>query len=291
MTEDISKNEVTNLKKRINTLRFYKKKLPYEDEYVLAKIISFKETGIYCNLIEYKTEALLSFKDASSSKKLKNIKKQVVKNRNYILMTTAVDYNKGFIDVEKRTIDENEQDTFSKLINFYEKIFNVFVKCFLLSKPSASNDDIYEFLEHTLWKEDPKLIKENFENIHINDLQIIGKYNLDHPVGWKILEQLKNTIKKPTYKHLLKLNIRSLNIDAAKHIKNIVEKMSVSIKDLELKIFNPPIYVCEFTNIYKEDFKPQQFSVDLENKINIFINDNIDNELSIKIDEINYKIV
>lgn len=290
------KKDISNLKNRINNLRFYKRTLPEEDEYVQAKITKYEETGIYCNLLEYKKEAFLSFKDASSSKKLKNIKKQVLKNRNYILMVTAVNNEKGFIDVEKRTIDNEEQDKFTKLINFYEKIFNIFVKCFLLSKPTANDDDIYEFLEHTLWKEDPKLIMENFENIHMSDLQIIGKYNLDHPVGWKILEQLKNIIKKPVYKHTIKLNIRSLNIDAKSHIKNTINlltnKCLFNIDNGEFKIFNPPIYMCEVTNTIEQgDATPDEYSNNLERLLTNFINEIKDSELSIKIEEITYKVV
>ena len=49
----------------------------------------------------------MSFKDASSSRKLRVIRREVHKNKKYILTAIKVDAE-NFIDVEKRNIDENE---------------------------------------------------------------------------------------------------------------------------------------------------------------------------------------
>ena len=74
--------------------------------------------GIDCSINEYKTDAFMSFKDASSSKKLRNIRKEVIKGRNYILVVTKVDRTKGFIDVEKRSIDKEIEKKYTDLINY-----------------------------------------------------------------------------------------------------------------------------------------------------------------------------
>ena len=68
----------------------------------------------------------MSYKDASSSKKLRNIKKEITKNKNYILITSSVDYEKNFIDVEKRSIDKKDESEYNSLIVFYQKVFNIF---------------------------------------------------------------------------------------------------------------------------------------------------------------------
>ena len=83
-------------KQIIHSTRFYKNKLPELNEYVMVFIKGFQDMGIDCYVNEYKSDAFMSFKDASSSKKLRNIRKQVVKNRNYILIIKrGARFNKG----------------------------------------------------------------------------------------------------------------------------------------------------------------------------------------------------
>ena len=120
-------------KQLLKSTRFYKNKLPEINEYVYTFIKGYQDMGIDCFINEYKADAFMSFRDASSSKKLRNIRKEVIKSRSYILLVTKVDKEKGFIDVEKRSIDLKDEKKYIDLINFYQKVFSVFLKLFIFN--------------------------------------------------------------------------------------------------------------------------------------------------------------
>ena len=103
-------------KQLLKSTRFYKNKLPEINEYVYTFIKGYQDMGIDCFINEYKADAFMSFRDASSSKKLRNIRKEVIKSRSYILLVTKVDKEKGFIDVEKRSIDLKDEKKYIDLI-------------------------------------------------------------------------------------------------------------------------------------------------------------------------------
>ena len=91
MSNPINNIDDSKFKNLMKTLRYYEKKLPSVDDYVLATITNYTDAGIFCYLDEYKIEAFMSFKDASSSRKLRVIRKEVHKNKKYILTVTKVD--------------------------------------------------------------------------------------------------------------------------------------------------------------------------------------------------------
>lgn len=281
----------TEFKNIISNIRFYDRKYPDKNEFVYAKITRYEETGIFCYLYEYKCEALLSFKDASSSKKLKNIKKQVKKGGSYILTVIDVDKEKHFIDVEKRSIDEAEQASFEQLILFYEKIFNVFVKAFYIKNPNSSTEDIYNFLRKTLWLQDPKLIQKNISCIHTEPRRISELYNIDILPENDILAQISKHIKKPSYKHMIKLEVKTISLDGIKHIANTLDKLSKKLFLPEFLVYGAPYYYCIVKTEYDPSFNPDEYLEKIKSDIKCFISENKTDNLGIKIEEAYYKLV
>jgi len=278
-----------HFKSFLSKLKFYDKQYPKKNEYVLAKITRYEEHGIYCYLNEYKCEALLSFKDASSSKKLKNIKKQVKKGRTYILTVYDVNDEKGFIDVEKRSIDEEEELEFTKLINFYEKIFNIFVKEYFKINPKCEKEDVYEFLKNTLWKEDPKLIEKNLKDIHIDSEKVIELYNLNY-IKTNLLQELLLNIPKPGYKHGICIDVKSFSLNAVNDIIEYIKQLGNEI-NTEFRNYSIPLYYSSIKTEYDPKFNPDEYKKSLQDKINNFIKSNPKDKLIASLKDVSYKLV
>lgn len=233
----------------MKSLRYYKKKLPLIDDYVLATITNYTDAGIFCFLDEYKVEAFMSFKDASSSRKLRVIRKEVHKNKKYILTAIKVDEEKNFIDVEKRNIDENEQTEMMKIVNFYSKIFNIFVKTFIINNQLCSVSDIYHFLSETLWKYDKEQIKEILYKLHTDTEFVIDKFSLKNQVGNDIITELKQNLDKPYYENTLTLKINSISLNAIQDIKDFLKLCTNEFKT-EFRSKSPPYYYCKISKNY-----------------------------------------
>jgi len=230
-------------KQLLKSTRFYKNKLPEINEYVYTFIKGYQDMGIDCFINEYKADAFMSFRDASSSKKLRNIRKEVIKSRSYILLVTKVDKEKGFIDVEKRSIDLKDEKKYIDLINFYQKVFSVFLKLFIFDNIECTQDHVYTFLENTLWKQDPKLIRENLYLIHNNKDKVKIDYGLKGELGDKIFNKLLKIIPEPKCRMNIKLKINSLSVDAADDIKNVIKHFENKLK-YRFKVVSAPLYEC-----------------------------------------------
>jgi translation initiation factor 2 alpha subunit (eIF-2alpha) len=201
-----------------------------------------------------------------------------------------MDSEKGFIDVEKRSIDEKEQITFEQLILFYEKVFNTFVKAYYIYNPDCSLEDVYNFLRKTLWLQDPKLIQKNLVNIHIQPDEIIKLYNIDHIPENDIFNQLSKHIKKPSYKHIIKLEVKTISLEGVKNISNTLEDLSKKLDIPEFLVYGVPYYYCRITTEYNPEFKPQVYLDSLKLGIEDFINQNKNSSIGIKIEELYYKL-
>ena len=258
----LSKEEI--YKKMSKNLRFYRKELPEKDEPVYAFIKNFSDMGIDCYLTEYKKDAFMSFKDASSSRKLKNIKKEVIKNRNYVLTAINIDNKKGFIDVDKRTMDKDIEAKYTDLVLFYQKIFN-------------------NFLEKTLWKTKPEDVMKNMLGIHQNTRLIQDIYNLNDNIGKQIVKNLLKSISKPLLKKTIRLKINSLSLNASEDIKNILLILGNKL-DCTFVIDSVPIYSTTLIDEYDTNIDQIKFS--LENKVKKCIEDNQKKDLYVIIDNI-----
>ncbi len=245
-TNNIDDFKFKNLMK---TLRFYEKELPAVDDYVLATITNYTDAGIFCFLDEYKIEAFMSFKDASSSRKLRVIRKEVHKNKKYILTAIKVDKKKNFIDVEKRNIDENEQLEMMKIVNFYSKIFNIFVKTFVINYQTCKIRDIYNFLSQTLWKYDKAQTKEVLYKLHTETDFVVDKFNLKSEIGNKIINELKQNLDKPYFQNTLTLKINSISLNAVQDIKNFLSLCTDEFKS-EFRSKSSPYYYCIINQDY-----------------------------------------
>lgn len=265
----------------LKSTRFYKKTLPDKDEYVRVLIQDFKDVGIYCYINEYKKYAFMSYKDASSSKKLKNIRKEVTKNHTYILITTAVDHEKGFIDVEKRSIDKTEESTYNALISLYQRVFTIFIKVFIFNNPNCSQEELYVFLDNTLWREDPKRIQDNMLHIH-SDLQlVIDKYNITGILAKEIINGLLEIIPRPKYKYTIKLQVNSLSIQASDDIKEAMIQLN-KLLDVEFKVDSAPNYICNIIKDYDKDDPPENKLIQYTENVKKYIETVSKDELFMK---------
>ena len=234
-------------------LRYYKNTLPNKDDLVLATITKYTDVGIFCFLDEYKKEAFMSFKDASSSRKLRVIRKEVLKNKKYILTVIKVDNDKNFIDVEKRSISEKDDVEMTNLINFYQRIFSIFIKTYIINNPECNINDVYTFLNNSLWLDNISNIKNNLYNIHTDPISVIDKYNLNNDIGKKILEELQLNLEKPIYVHKISLKINSISLKAIEDIKEFLNMCETTLNCKFISKSAPFYYTKIKKNYLNED--------------------------------------
>ena len=288
MDINIFKNNL--YKKSLDKIRFYKRTLPYIGEMVSTEIMEFSEIGITVFLREYKKEAFMSYNESSSSsKKMKTIKKQLDKNKNNILNVQEVDYEKGFIDVSKRCVNEKEQNQYINLIDKYELVFKVLIKTLIWNSSVKTLEEITKFLEKTLWTIEPLEIKDILEKYNSNINIFKEKFNLEQSFNSLFIDNFKKALPPKKYEITITYNIKSYNIDAISQIKKSINNLLVKIKlPIQYKSGNEYISKIVLKSQNNEEFN-KEYKALVRNIKKEIVNNEYDSE--IKLVKSNYCLI
>ena len=164
----------------------YNKKFPVIDEIVIAKIDNINELGINVSLIHYDNiKGYISYSEVSRKKKF-NVNKILTVGKETHLIVINVDPVKGFIDLSKRTINNEEIALFDEKYKIYIKLYNMFrhfFKKYYDYKGEYDDKQLEEFLKNTFWKFQESLedseISETITNSDNNTQLINQSLNLD----------------------------------------------------------------------------------------------------------------
>ena len=155
----------------------YNKRLPNVDEIVISKIDNINELGIDVSLVEYDNlKGYISYSEVSRKKKF-NVNKILTVGKEVHLIVINVDKDKGFIDLSKRTINDEEITLFDEKYKIYIKLYNMFrhfFKRYYDYRSEYDNKELEDFLKNTLWKyQQSKEDKEIYELITNSDNNIL----------------------------------------------------------------------------------------------------------------------
>jgi translation initiation factor 2 alpha subunit (eIF-2alpha) len=214
----------------------YNKRLPNVDEIVIGKIDNINELGIDVSLVEYNNlRGYISYSEVSRKKKF-NINKILTLGKEVHLIVINVDVEKSFIDLSKRTINNEEITLFDEKYKIYIKLYNMFrhfFKRYYDYKGDYDNKKLEEFLKNTFWKYQESMEdKEIYETItnSDNNIQLINNsLNLD-------LVKLKSVID----------DYIKLNIFVVKPSKEII----FTLYSVEEEGYYDLKYVLDYKNFY-----------------------------------------
>jgi len=164
----------------------YNKKFPVVDEVIIGRIDNIDELGINVSLSHYDNlKGYISYSEVSRKKKF-NVNKILIVGKETHLIVINIDPDKGFIDLSKRTINDEEIALFDEKYKTYIKLYNMFrnfFKRYYDYKGEYDDNELEEFLKNTLWKFQETLeddeIGETITNSDNNTDLINQTINLD----------------------------------------------------------------------------------------------------------------
>lgn len=207
----------------------FKNKLPEVDEIVIGTVFEINNYGIMVKLPQYNNiVGYISYNEASRKKKF-NVKRLFMINKDILLIVINVD-EKGYIDLSKRSINEDESTYFENKNKRYIILYNLFRSIYMklnnLDNINNIQDDLLEqFMNETLWNiknNDDKLMDsdEIYENIFNKNYDII----LEHKNRDFIIDIIDKFVdsknkQKPYNEKMFKLmSYNSTGLDDIKYI-------------------------------------------------------------------------
>jgi translation initiation factor 2 alpha subunit (eIF-2alpha) len=177
----------------------YKKKIPNVDEIIIGKIDKITELGIDVSLVEYDNiKGYISYSEVSRKKKF-NINKILTVGKDVHLIVINIDSDKGYIDLSKRTINDEEIKLFDEKYKQYLHLYSIFKYLYHRYhqvKSISDEKDFENFLNITLWK-----YQENYNNETIlekitNSDYITELLNLTNEFDVLNIDKLKEVINE-----------------------------------------------------------------------------------------------
>jgi len=177
----------------------YKKKIPNVDEIIIGKIDKITELGIDVSLVEYDNiKGYISYSEVSRKKKF-NINKILTVGKDVHLIVINIDIDKGYIDLSKRTINDEEIKLFDEKYKQYLHLYSIFKYLYHRYhqlKSISDEKDFENFLNITLWK-----YQENYDNETIlekitNSDYIAELLNLTNEFDVLNIDKLKEVINE-----------------------------------------------------------------------------------------------
>lgn len=260
---------------------YYKQKIPSIDDIVVAKVNKITNLGVEVSLTEYNNlSGFINFSEVSRKKRI-NINKIITVGKEILLIVIQIDKNNGYIDLSKRSINDEEIKLFNEKNKQHIHLYNIFKYIFMklnkIEKHDQINpDNIYDFMNYTLWN-----IQSELDNNIILEQLLLKSSNSDiikhidfNNLSYTI-EQIKSIIDeyidtklnrvKPSLNDSIK--ILSYGINGLNDIKEVLncnnyEKLQILFYDYEIKIS----YIS--SSLYSIDIQQKEF----ENSQNIDIN-------------------
>lgn len=220
---------------RTKCIRFYKNKYPKIDELVYAKITEVNEVYITVILPEYNNiEAMIMLNEVSRVF-TSHLKKKYKIGNYYVCRVLNVDNIKGFIDLTKKRVSEEESTTFIKNYKNNKKIIKL-VKDYLTNINDNINKNNFvdlfeEFMEKTFWS----LGEDNYINI-LNDanydVNLFGiKNNKD------FMEFMKNSLCKKEEKVNALFTLLNRDNDGIEYVKRLLKNcLKLNTSEEKIKI-------------------------------------------------------
>jgi translation initiation factor 2 alpha subunit (eIF-2alpha) len=112
---------------------YYKKKIPSVDDVVIAKVLNITEYGVYVSLNEFNNiKGFINCTEISRKKKV-NMNKLLKIGKDVLLIVININEN-GFIDLSKRSINDEEIKIFGEKNKIYHQLYNIFKHVFIKIK-------------------------------------------------------------------------------------------------------------------------------------------------------------
>ena len=177
----------------------YKKKIPNVDEIIIGKIDKITELGIDVTLVEYDNiKGYISYSEVSRKKKF-NINKILTVGKDVHLIVINIDTDKGYIDLSKRTINDEEIKLFDEKYKQYLHLYSIFKYLYHRYhqfKSISDEKDFENFLNITLWKYQEKYDNETILEKITNSDYITELLNLTNEFNVLNIDKLKEVINE-----------------------------------------------------------------------------------------------
>lgn len=222
--------------------RFYENTLPRESDYVIARVQSITDLGIYVSLLEYDgMEAIIPIQDFSN----RRVNKKTRTGRTIVAQVALADPDTGFVDLTRRTIKPEDlpliEDRWVK---------SKCVQSIMTQVSEATGVELEELHRQITW---PIYVSRHpfdvFREILVGQAEDWIK---SHPVFPVLLENIQKRLQVQVYRLQAKVDVMCWTESGVEGIRAaLLAGKSVS-SEVNIQLEKSPTYVLSMETTEKE---------------------------------------
>ncbi|KAL0359143.1 UNVERIFIED_CONTAM: Eukaryotic translation initiation factor 2 subunit alpha [Sesamum angustifolium] len=251
--------------------RMYEAKYPEVDQAVMIQVKSMADSGAYVSLLEYNNiEGMILFSELSR-RRIRSISSLIRVGRIEPVMVLRVDKEKGYIDLSKRRVSEEDIQACEERFNKSKLVHSI-----MRHVAETMNIDLEDLYIHVGWPlyrkyghafEAFKLIVNDPDSVLDSLTREVKEIGSDGQEVTKVVPALSEEVKDALVKNIRRrmtpqplkiradIEMKCFQFDGVLHIKDAMRKAEAAgNKDcpVKIKLVAPPAYVLNTQTLDKE---------------------------------------
>jgi len=236
-----------------NNCRMYENEFPDTEDLVMVKVTNVNEVGAYVVLLEYNNIEGMILLSELSRRRIRSINKLIRVGRTEIVVVLRVDKEKGYIDLSKRRVSQEDMAKCEEKYNRGKAVHSIMrhvsetCKVPLLKLYQDFGWKLYGKYQHAY---------DAFKLAVQEPEKILGEFNLTEDVKKQLMNNINRRLTPQAVKIRAEIEVTCFEyegIDAIKESLRAGQKLTVDPPmNIKIKLVAPPMYVIVTTALDKD---------------------------------------
>jgi len=231
--------------------RMYEQKYPKVDDLVMVEVKSIEEMGAYVALKEYNdTEGMILLSELSR-RRIRSINKIIRVGRLEVVVVLRVDEEKGYIDLSKRRVSEEDAAKCEEKYNKSKAVHSIMRH--VAETTHLELEQLYQKVGWPLYKKFGHAY-EAFK-MALTDAYVLDTLELDANLKDALVKNIKRRLTPQPMKVRADIEVTCFHYDGIDAIKTALKKGEESSNEeapIKIKLVAPPLYVVVTTSLQKD---------------------------------------
>ncbi|CAA7023506.1 unnamed protein product [Microthlaspi erraticum] len=231
--------------------RMYEAKYPEVDMAVMIQVKNIADIGVYVSLLEYNNiEGIIPFSELSR-RRIKSVSSLVKVGRIEPVMVLRVEKDKGYIDLSKRRVSEDDIKTCEERYSKSKLVHSIMRH--VAETLSIDLEELYENIGWPLYKKHGHAF-EAFK-ILVTDPDSVLSCKIPGEVKDALVKNIRRRMTPQPMKIRADIELKCFEFDGVVHINEAMKKAEAAGNDdcpVKVKLVAPPLYVLTTQTLDKD---------------------------------------
>jgi len=237
--------------------RMYEQKYPEVDDLVMVEVKSIEEMGAYVELKEYNNIEGMILLSELSRRRIRSINKIIRVGRSEVVLVLRVDREKGYIDLSKRRVSEEDVTKCTERYTQSKEVHNIMRHIAEAAQTAKlPESQLEELYQKVAWPLSRKFghANEGFKAV-MSDPKVLDDLNLGDELRDIVIKNIKRKLTQQPIKMRADLEITCFNYEGIEAIRAALrkgEETGTEETPISARLVAPPLYVLVAATVNKD---------------------------------------